>query len=278
MIKKVFILSLTSDIGSNLAAEYVSRGWEVFGTYRNLASQPAITSIIPESNLWHCDISNTISIRDCLISLPSDLSWDLFISLPCDPLPLSSFYNSNIDEWIDSFLLNSLRQLHFLHGIYPLRNQTQGNPTVIFTAGGGTNNSVAEFSAYTSAKIHLIKMIELLAYEDPLCKYAIVGPGWTNTKTHKITLDNTEINSKRHHDVKNFLNDPKKGTTYEEIINCLDWIYEQPIKSISGRNISVVYDNWEGSNSSALESLLAKDENLYKLRRSGNDILPPRLR
>ena len=30
-------------------------------------------------------------------------SWDLFISCPCDPLPLKSFYESDMEQWLRSF-------------------------------------------------------------------------------------------------------------------------------------------------------------------------------
>lgn len=277
-MKTVFILSISSDIGRNLAKEYLSRGWNVYGTYRNAISEIELKAELPGVVLSFCDISDPASIRSTIESLPRDFKWDLFISMPCDPLPLTSFFESPIKRWIESFMVNSLRQLEFLHGIYPFRNQGANSPTVIFTAGGGTNSSVADFSAYTSAKIHLIKMVELLAYEDSTCKYAIIGPGWTNTKTHLITLANTDVASIRHKNVADFLGDPTNGTTYDEIIRCLDWIYSQQSDVVSGRNFSVVSDNWTGEGSEKLAELLSRDIDMYKLRRHSNDLLPPRER
>jgi len=277
-LKKVFILSISSDIGTNLAKDYLLRGWKVVGTYRDSNAVKRLEEDLPGAVLMHCDISSSESIRSCLDSLPSDFAWDIFISLPCNPLPLTSFYSSDITEWIDSFALNSLKQLEFLHGIYAKRNKLGEYPTIVFTAGGGTNGAVGDFSAYTSAKIHLIKMMELLAYEDPNSKYVIIGPGWTNTKTHQITLANTAPDSKRHRDVDGFLRDSSKGTTFDEIIGCLDWIYSLPLETVSGRNFSVVSDNWTGEIEPHLIEMLNKDSNIFKLRRYGNDVFQPRIR
>jgi NAD(P)-dependent dehydrogenase (short-subunit alcohol dehydrogenase family) len=277
-MKTVFILSISSDIGKNLAKEYLSRGWEVYGTYRNPSALLKLSIELPGAVLHQCDISIPNSIQESLSNLPNALNWDIFISLPCNPLPLSSFFESSINQWVESFMINSLRQLEFLHGIYPYRNKESTVPTIVFTAGGGTNNAVEDFSAYTSAKIHLIKMMELLALEDQDSKYIIIGPGWTNTKTHLITLQNTSINSKKHNEVASFLANPSKGTTYDEIIRCLDWIYLQPREIVSGRNFSVVHDNWEGEISKNLISLLSEDKNMYKLRRHGNSAMEHRER
>lgn len=277
-MKSVFILSISSDIGKNLAKEYLSRGWEVYGTYRKPSSLLELSIELPGAVLYQCDISIPNSIQESLANLPNDFNWDIFISLPCDPLPLTSFFESSINQWVESFMVNSLRQLEFLHRIYPYRNKESTVPTIVFTAGGGTNNAVEDFSAYTSAKIHLIKMMELLALEDQNSKYTIVGPGWTNTKTHLITLQNTSVNSKKHNEVASFLADPSRGTTYDEIIRCLDWIYSQPREIVSGRNFSVVHDNWEGKISKNLIALLSEDKDMYKLRRHGNNAMAYRER
>ena len=48
--------------------------------------------------------------------------------------------------------------------------------------------------------------------------------------------------------------------------HCINWILKN-IKKISGRNLSLDYDNW---GSKKLLDELKKNKNLYKLRRFGN--------
>jgi hypothetical protein len=55
----------------------------------------------------------------------------------------------------------------------------------------------------------------------------------------------------------------------ERVIQCCDWIIGQPKNVVGGRNFSVVNDKW---GSEDLTELLSKNQDLYKLRRLGNDL------
>ncbi len=274
MKKSIVILSVTSDIGLYIAKYYYNQGYKVYGTYRKKESLASLKKDLPEGYFFQCDAQNRNSIDTAAKQINKYIeSWNILVSCPCSPLPLQKFNSSNINEWEDSFYLNSLAQLRFLHRLIPTKGIETHNdhPLVLFFAGGGTNNAVDSFSAYTSAKIHLIKMFELLAFEDQLTKYCIIGPGWTNTKTHYITLENTNTNSKKHKEVSDFIKDPSNATPLIDIVNCIEWIRKQKLKIVSGRNFSVVNDNWKGKNNNSLVMALEKDENMYKLRRSGNN-------
>ena len=267
------ILSITSDIGFDLACRLSEDGYAITGTYRSKEGFNRVSKALPSANLIECDLSDKKSVAEAMLAINKLMQWDLFISCPCEPLPLKSFYESNMDEWHTSFELNSLTQLRFLHGIYSsIRRDIV--PTVMFFAGGGSNNAVENFSAYTSAKIHLTKMIELLAHEDQSVRYLILGPGWTDTKTHQITLANTPIGSKKYNEVNAFIKNPVQGTPLIDIYKCLQWLMTLAPTIISGRNFSVVHDLWRDEYQNLLEEILAKDPNFYKLRRFGNDRLP----
>ena len=70
-MKSVFILSISSDIGKNLAKEYLSRGWEVYGTYRKPSSLLELSIELPGAVLYQCDISIPNSIQESLAKLPN---------------------------------------------------------------------------------------------------------------------------------------------------------------------------------------------------------------
>ena len=114
-------------------------------------------------------------------------------------------------------------------------------------------------------------MFEFLSHEDKTTKYSIIGPGWTNTKTHLETLRHSKKSSKKFREVTKFLENPSFGTPLQDIVDCIEWIDKQEIEVVSGRNFSVVNDEWRGENNIHLVKALKNDENMYKLRRSGND-------
>ena len=101
---------------------------------------------------------------------------------------------------------NQMRLTHKL--INGLTSLPAHAASVIFFAGGGTNNAVLGYSAYVLSKIALIKMCELLDAEIAQVKFTIVGPGWINTKIHNETLmageqENNNNYSKTQEHIKN---------------------------------------------------------------------------
>jgi hypothetical protein len=51
------------------------------------------------------------------------------------------------------------------------------------------------------------------------------------------------------------------------VVECCDWVISSPRDVVSGRNFSLVYDEWP---SPKLDAALRADNDMYKLRRSGN--------
>lgn len=269
--KTVFILSITSDIGTAIAERYAAAGHRVVGTYRTNAHLEQLSKI-PELQLFQCDLESKDSIADFLRAYrQAGINWDDFISCPCTPLPLGPFFQCDFDEWSASIHTNVLEQLRILHGLHAHRTSGKIN-NVVFFAGGGTNNAVLNFSAYTSSKIMLIKMCELIDAENPDLNVFIVGPGWTKTKTHYITLEHVDKNDKKYSETVEFMNSGT-GTSMQDIHDCISWLMEKGKAISGGRNFSVVHDKWKGGRSESLAELLAADPNMYKLRRHGNNIL-----
>jgi NAD(P)-dependent dehydrogenase (short-subunit alcohol dehydrogenase family) len=199
-----------------------------------------------------------------------DLKWDIFISLPCTPLPVKAFFECDFDEWSESVHLNAIEQLRILHHMHPFRNRKSISDVVLF-AGGGVNNAVIDFSAYTISKIMLIKMCEFIDAENKDLNIFIIGPGWTETKVHNIILENIDKNSNKYKQTIELLSN-HNGTSMDDIFDCISWLCNQGKDIASGRNFSVVNDHWHGRNNRILAEELKKDSNIYKLRRFKNDL------
>ncbi|MCX6746800.1 MAG: SDR family NAD(P)-dependent oxidoreductase [Candidatus Pacearchaeota archaeon] len=262
----ISIISLTSDIGTALAERYSKRGDVVIGTYRseNSLSKSKLTET-KGCYPFYCDISDKKSISEFVKTFrQSGLEWDTFISCPSNPLPLTSFFGGDFDEWSKSVHVNSIEQLRVLHELYPFRNKKRVSNIVYFAGGGGSNAAVVNFSAYNVAKILLAKMCEFLDVENKDINAFIVGPGWTRTKTHKLILENVNPSDERYRITKEFLK-TKKGTSMDDIFDCIEWLCEQGREVAGGRNFSVVYDKWKEGEELARE--LKTDKNMFKLRR-----------
>lgn len=270
--KVVLILSITSDIGMALAQRYKRDGVAVIGTYRR-EDQLNELSQVPKEHLFYCDLLDQTSIDQFIEGYEKlHLPWDVFVSCPCTPLPLKAFFKGQFDEWSESVHINVIEQMRVLHGLYPLRN-TRGIVDVAFFAGGGVNNAVINFSAYTASKNMLIKLCEYLNAENKDLNMFIVGPGWTRTKTHQLNLENLDRDDERYDNTVRLL-ESGEGTSMEDIYDCIQWCCRKGKDVAGGRNFSVVHDQWKGPLSEALAEELKKDKDMFKLRRWRNDYVP----
>ncbi len=251
-----------------MAQRWLKKGWQVFGTYR---TSPASLAKLSDSgcHLFHCDLSDVESIKNACDEITSKCeSWDVLTLCPGSQDPIGSFEECAFDEWEDSIHVNFTRQLRIVHALLHYRHMSSlVEPCVIFFAGGGTNNAVVNYSAYTISKIALIKMCELLDAEIPDARFVILGPGWVNTKIHESTLIAGKKSGDNYEKTKHKLA-RKEFTPMEDVLNCCEWIINTPRNIVSGRNFSVVFDAWGWED---LNNKLISDNDMYKLRRHGND-------
>lgn len=269
MDRTVIIVSITSDIGTALAKHYAAAGCTVFGTYRSDSSLSELKNL-PNTHLFQCDLSNKAEIYRFAKSIEgSGKQWDTFICCAGTENPIGPFFECSFDEWSSSIHVNAIEQLRILHALYAYRKPDSMSHAVYF-AGGGTNNAVNCYSAYTASKIMLIKMCELLDSENPDMNVFIVGPGWVQTKIHRQTVDAGAKAGDNFEKVKNFLAG-KTGTSMDDIFNCIEWLIKKEKNVSGGRNFSAVHDAWKQTGQEQLAKELLNDKNMYKLRRNRNE-------
>jgi len=266
--KTILILSASSDIGLFLAQQYLSLGHTVIGTFR-CAEAIKMLKQNPRCYLFACDIHKLPNLVAFVKGVKKlGIKWDMLISCVGYPLPVQAFFETDFDQWQQSVEVNSLDQLRAVHALYPVRN-TKGISDVVFFAGGGSNGAVVNFSAYTIGKIILTKMCEFLDAENLDLNIFIVGPGWTKTKIHQMIIDDAHVSKMKAQETKKFLAH-NKGTSFEDIFKCIQWLSLQGKGIVSGRNFSVVHDSWRSPQDKKLAKQLKADPSMYKLRRHKN--------
>lgn len=268
--KSVFILALSSDIGIAYAENMLSRGWIVSGTYRNYTSKLGELERRGVT-LYQCDVSLLDDINKLnQIYKSQNLKWDILMLATGVVSPVATFLNSDFNEWEQSLRINFLHVLRFCHGFLHFRNShTLHGSLVIFFSGSGSNSAPLNYSAYTISKIALTKACELMNEEIKDCRFTIVGPGVINTKIHKPTIEAAD-NPGSAYDLLSYKIKNNQCTPMEDLTLFLNWLEDKPKNIVGGRNFSVVYDKWKEE---GFTPFLAKNTNIYKLRRYGNDFL-----
>ena len=262
------IISVSSDIGTELARRWAKRGWDICGTYRkkNYSTEELYKLGV---KLVHCDLIDTVSVKDACLEIRNFYTpWDYLILAAGSLEPVGAFVDCAFDEWAESIRVNFTSQLRIVQELIPIANH--GNkigPLVLFFAGGGTNSATENYSAYTISKIGLVKMCELLDAEIPDTRFAILGPGWVKTKIHEETLRAGErAGSNYQRTIQKLASE--ELVSMNRVLDFCDWAVNAPREVIGGRNFSVVHDPWA---TDELAKWLIKNTDAYKLRRLGND-------
>lgn len=269
-MKKIIILSISSDIGMELAEQWMDKGHDVVGTFRTRNER--LSALETQGvKTCYCDLLDLESMKEAAIYLQQNVpEWDAIILAPGLQEPVGPFLQSNFDEWAASVEANLTNQLRMLHSLLPFRNtSSELGPLALFFAGGGTNNATLNYSAYTMSKIGLIKMTELLDAEIPDTRFSILGPGWVKTKIHQATLQAAERAGDNYKRTVDMLAGDE-CVEMKRVVECCDWFLNAPREAVGGRNFSLVFDHW---GSEELDKMLLKEPDMYKLRRYGNNFL-----
>lgn len=263
------IISISSDIGFNLARDWLKNGDKVSGTYRTKTDQCKELEVLG-ANLIRCDLSDTNSIDASIKKFTTLQSWDHLVVATGSQEPIGRFIDNNIDEWSNSIHTNFISHIRFIHGLLPNRNLGRAShPSVLMFAGPGTNSATKDYSAYTISKIALIKMIELFDAEIVDTSFSILGPGWVKTKFHDSTIKSKEMAGPNYFKTLEMLDgEGERCYPMEKVIDCCNWILSSDRELVSGRNISAVFDPWESDEINKIKD----NPNIYKLRRFGNEI------
>lgn len=266
MCNSVFILGISSDIGKSLARLYRKAGFTVAGTYRN---ETGVMELKDDSgiNLFRLDLEAKDAASDIALALNDiGFTWNLFIASNGTMEPIAPFDQLDPDEWAKSIYVNAIAPAKILNTLLSMRNKEQAS-SVCYMAGGGTNGTFTNYSAYCLSKILLIKFCELLDDEIPDIKTFIVGPGWVDTKIHQETIYAGENAGKNL--TRTLRNASSSVTSMQDIYDCIEWCRAQTRDVISGRNISLVHDEWR-DHGDVLALKLKADPDMFKLRRFGN--------
>ncbi|HVA45091.1 MAG TPA: SDR family oxidoreductase [Pirellulales bacterium] len=261
------IISASSDIGHALADEWLSAGCEVHGTFRTESG--AVDELRRRgASLIHCDVADCTSVARACGALRKRGQWNVLVLAAGAIEPIGPFVDCDFARWSESIQVNFTGQMQVLRELLPARRRGAALPPLaLLFAGGGANGATLNYSAYTLSKVALVKAVELLAAEVTDCRFAIVGPGWVNTKIHQATLD---AGPRAGENLRRTQEKLARGdwVPLRRVVDCCNWLVAAPSEVINGRNFSTAFDAWGDSR---LDELLKADHDMYKLRRAGNE-------
>lgn len=192
-------------------------------------------------------------------------NWKLAIFFYGDFGPIDQFKNINHNEWKKSFDANFFAVTKIINSLLNVKNVSKSKSIITFS-GSGSNGVADNYSAYTIAKIALIKFSELIDSENKNIKITIVGPGWYKSKLHNKTLRSKLKSGKNYFKTKRSLKIIDNEIISMKLFKFIIWFDKLSKQIVSGKNFSLIHDPF--SNKFFIKKLKNKD--FLKLRRFGN--------
>ena len=95
--KSAIIISASSDIGTAMARRWISKGWNVYGSYRT--DSGAVDELTNQGcRLFRCDLSDKMSIKKACSELGKICSeWDVLVLASGSQEPVGSFEKVDFD-------------------------------------------------------------------------------------------------------------------------------------------------------------------------------------
>ncbi len=152
-------------------------------------------------------------------------------------------------EYQKTLNINLLGSIYFIKKVIPyFKKRKKGK--IIQMSGGGAASPLPFFSAYATSKAGIVRFVENIAKE--LMSYKIdinaIAPGPINTRMLDEVLRENPKTIGRSFYKKSLEQKKNGGTDIMKIIKCVEFLCHKKSDGISGKLISVLWDNWNDFN------------------------------
>ena len=179
--------------------------------------------------------------------------------------PIGKIYQVDMKKFAEAIQINLLGTVYMCNVFSPLIKSTSQKKIVNFS-GGGAATPFANYSAYSTSKIAIVRLTENLSIElfDEGFDVNCVAPGFVITRLHQQTIEaGPELAT------KNFYDSTKKqmdsgGVPAEKAVNLTAFLLSSESDGITGKFISAPWDPWQDT---CFQSRLRQDKDFATLRR-----------
>ena len=149
------------------------------------------------------------------------------------------------DKLIKTININLIGSIYMIRKILP-HFKKKGGGKIIQISGGGAASSFPFFSPYSVSKVGVVRFIENISEE--YNKYKIyansIAPGPINTRMlNEVLKAGPDLVGKKFYE-KSIKQLDSGGSDINKIISLIDFLSSDKSKGISGKLISVLWDNW----------------------------------
>jgi len=181
--------------------------------------------------------------------------------------PIGKTTDVDLMKFVEAVQINFLGTVYMCSIFGPLI-KSKTRKKIVNYSGGGAASPFANYSAYATSKIAIVRFTENLSLELAAEKFDIncVAPGFVITRLHQQTL---EAGQER---AGGFFENTKKqietgGVPPEKAADLTAFLLSEESDGITGKFISAAWDKW---NDKDFQELLRRDKDFATLRRIDN--------
>ncbi|QWD76413.1 SDR family oxidoreductase [Polynucleobacter sp. MWH-UH24A] len=245
------ITGASRGLGAHLACRFWYAGWSLILVARDKkALVDKCASFENRSfqtlELVSCDLASNDQIKNFSCSMKEKYqSLDLLVNNAAIQGPIGSLQQNDFDEWIEALQINLLAPVLLCKELIPLLNQAL-NPSIINLSGGGATGPRPGFSSYSSSKAALVRFSETIANElrPQNINVNCIAPGALKTNMLEKILASPLNAGERELELANKVF-TDGGACMDRVADLILFLAGNAGRGITGKLISVTWDNWE---------------------------------
>lgn len=247
----VLITGASRGLGLHLVGRFWSSGWNVALVSRDCETLSKVVKSLPNrpnqsTMVFSCDFSKASAISRLIGELKTHLPrLDALINNAAIHGPIGPLCGSSMDKWNEAIQVNLLAPVTLCHGLIDLMSRFGGG-SIINLSGGGATGPRANFTAYASSKVALVRFSETLSQEvsSQHIRVNCISPGPMKTALlEEVVTSGVDASGELEFSVaENTL--AGGGTSMDKVADLALFLAGKTGAAISGKLISAIWDNW----------------------------------
>jgi NAD(P)-dependent dehydrogenase (short-subunit alcohol dehydrogenase family) len=259
--RRIVVIGATGGLGRATVEELRREGARVLGTGRNEERLRAVAELGAEPmRLDLHDAGAPVALRTQIDGRFGGIL-DGLVLVAGSLGPIGPTRSIDLDATATTFSEHALAALAVVQACAGALDASYA-PSVVMFSGGGATSSFPRYTAYSLAKVAVVRLVENLAAEELGWKVNAVAPGFAATGIHAATFAaGRDAVGTYFEETQQRLTDPTPPTVAAQLVA---FLLGDESEGITGRLISAVWDDWR---SEAVRAELRDSESFGRLRR-----------
>ncbi len=249
--KNILITGANQGLGLELAKHFYNLGANIIVCARNKSKFNNLRKFFKNKSqqiiiIEKCDVSNSKHVDQFFKKIFTKVKKiDILINNAGIYGPKGEIENLSWKDFKKTIEINLFGSIYLIKKIIPhFKKYKKGK--IIQMSGGGAASPLPYFSAYATSKAAIVRFVENISKELVSEKIDInaIAPGPINTRMLDEVLSENPETVGRSFYKKSLIQKKNGGTDIKKIIDCIEFFCHKKSDGISGKLISVLWDNW----------------------------------